>query len=253
MNRVMLIVGLAICLSLLIINGAEAAIVRFNNLDQGWSSPWNGRFAGSRNFVEDGIYLEAVRYYSGGPSIGAFDSTKRWFLSVNYFYFNRPKHGIVLQMADGSPFDLVSADLRHSYPGRAVMVHTGTPTQPYRSYNWDGWFGAGVGGNAPFETIYFADNAGHPQADSFKDLTQVYLGFTDLTGIDNIVLRAAGPVFGDPIAGGAGNTFQVDAGEISGDGVVQIVDLSATHKLSAIASGATPVSQTNSIIPFQIN
>ena len=189
MNRVMLIVCLAVCFCTLASNEAEAASVGFNNLDQGWSSGWTGIHEG-KNFIEDGIYVEAVRYYAGGPSLNSFDTNQRWFLSVNYFYFNRPKHGIVLQMADGSPFDLVSADLRHSYPQRGIMVHTGTPTQPFRSYNWDGWVSGGAYGNAEFETAYFADNAGHPHADSFKNLTRVYLGLNELTGIDNIVLRS---------------------------------------------------------------
>ena len=189
MIRVLLIVCLAIGLFAFGSNEAQAAMVQFNNLTQGWSSAWNGRFHTGRNFVEDGVYVEAVRYYDGGPSLNGFDTNSSSFLSVNYFYFSRPKHGIVLQMDDGGAFDLVSADLRHSYPGRYVMTHTGTPTTPYRSYNWDGWISGGTSSSAAFETAYFADNAGHPDADSFKNLTHIYLGFIELTGIDNIVLR----------------------------------------------------------------
>ena len=63
----------------------------------------------------------------------------------------------------------------------------------------------------------------------------------------NLAMLAPASRFGKPIASGD-STFQVDAGTVFGDGLVEVVDLSATHRLSASASGsAAPVRQTNSI------
>ena len=65
--------------------------------------------------------------------------------------------------------------------------------------------------------------------------------------MDNLNYVPAAPAFGDPISGGGGKTFQADAGYVTGNGVVEIVNLSATHKLAATATGADPpVQQTNS-------
>lgn len=69
-----------------------------------------------------------------------------------------------------------------------------------------------------------------------------------VVAMDNLNYVPGPPVFGDPIPGGGDKTFQVDAGEVTGDGVVEIINLSATHKVSATASGADPPDQQSSTV-----
>lgn len=181
-SKKLLQVSLLLCAITLSVSTVVGNVITFGSIPSPRSSPFNGRVLGGINFVQDGIYVEAFGISSSTDNLfgSSFHTAESDFLFHSSSLSDR---GIILEMNDGTPFDLVSLDFRASQLAR-FHLHTNA-SKGFCSYACNGWDGVSQFPSGPWTTVDLEGSF----SGRFENITRLYIGLDDLTGLDNIVLN----------------------------------------------------------------